>query len=210
MRRILFLSENSPQRSHKAFFLVVKASIAHLPSSPSKTLARFADQIASFDKALVVDAPCGYGRNAVALAAHGCTVIAIDKDRKRLAVLDEIKARCVAERTPDGVSSGQILTLCADLTAAGWPIAHSSVSAIICVHYLMINLIPTLVSSIRKGGYLYIETFGGQGENFRELPKAKQLSQLLSGYVDFQYYKERKVGPAEVDSVGVTLFAQRR
>jgi SAM-dependent methyltransferase len=157
-----------------------------------------------------VDAPCGYGRNAVALAAQGCTVIAIDKDRKRLALLDELKAGYVADRTPVGGRSGQIVTLCADLTADGWPIARSSVTAIICVHYVMIDLIPTLISSLQEGGYLYIETFGGQGENFRELPKAKQLSQLLSGYVDFHYYKERKVGPAGVDSVAVTLFAQRR
>jgi SAM-dependent methyltransferase len=188
----------------------VKAATAHLPNSPSKTLVRFANQIASFDKALVVDAPCGYGRNAVALAARGCTVIAIDKNRKRLAVLDELKASSVAERTPVGVSSGQILTVCADLTADGWPIARSSVSAIICVHYVMIDLIPTLISSLQEGGYLYIETFGGQGENFRELPKAKQLSELLSRHTDFHYYKERKVGPADADSVAVTLFAQRR
>jgi hypothetical protein len=40
---------------------------AHLPISPSKTLFRFADQIASFGKGSVLDASCGYGRNAVAL-----------------------------------------------------------------------------------------------------------------------------------------------
>ena len=137
-------------------------------------------------------------------------MIAIDNDRKRLAVLDQVKADYVAARAPIGVSAGQIFTVCADLTGDGWPVARSSVSAIICVHFAMIDLIPNFISSLQEGGYLYVETFGGQGENFRELPKAKQLRELLSTHVDFKYHKERKVGPAECDSVAVTLLAQRR
>jgi hypothetical protein len=74
----------------------------------------------------------------------------------------------------------------------------------------MVDLIPTFLSSLKEGGYLYIETFGGQGQNFRELPKAGQLRELLSRQVEFRFYKERKVGPTDVDSVVVTLFAQRR
>jgi SAM-dependent methyltransferase len=188
----------------------VKTATAHLPVSPSKTLVQFAKQIGSLDKGPVLDAPCGYGRNAIALAAQGCTVIAIHNDRKRLAVLDQVKEAYVAKSAPIGVHSGQILTLCADLTTERWPIRRSSVSAIICVHFVMIDLIPTFISSLQEAGYLYIETFGGQGQNFLELPKAQQLKELLSKHVEFEYYKERKVGPAEVDSVAVTLLAQRR
>jgi hypothetical protein len=106
--------------------------------------------------------------------------------------------------------AGQILTVCSDLTTDGWPVAYSSVSAIVCVHFVMIDLIPTLISSLQEGGYLYIETFGGQGQNFCKLPKAKHLRELLFRHVEFKYYKERKVGPAELDSVAVTVFAQRR
>jgi SAM-dependent methyltransferase len=188
----------------------VKAPKAHLPDSPSKTLIRFADQIASFDSGPVVDAPCGYGRNAFALARRGCTVIAIDNNRKRLATLDQVKAANLAKDPPVGVSTGGIFTVCADLTAEGWPVAPSIASAIICVHFAVVDLIPTFLSSLRDGGYLYIETFGGQGQNFRELPKANQLGELLSKQVEFRYYKERKVGPLGVDSVVVTLFARRR
>jgi hypothetical protein len=39
---------------------------------------------------------------------------------------------------------------------------------------------------------------------------AGQLKDLLSKRVEFRYYKERKVGPANVDSVAVTLIARRR
>lgn len=158
----------------------------------------------------MVDAPCGYGRNAVALAAQGCTVIAIDNDLKRLASLDQVKATYVAKQAASGVRTGQIATVCADLTAAGWPVARSSVSAILCVHFAMMDLVPTFLSSLQQGGYLYVETFGGQGQNFRQLPKAEQLRELLSAHVEFNYYKERTVGPPEVDSVAVTLLAKRR
>jgi SAM-dependent methyltransferase len=178
--------------------------------SPSKALGRFANQIAFFDKGPVVDAPCGYGHNAVALAAQGCTVIAIDIDRKRLAALDQVKVAYIAGHASRGVRTGQIFTVCADLTAEGWPIAPSSVSAIVCVHFAIIGLLPRIIPSLQVGGYLYVETFGGQGENFRELPKAGELRELLSGYVEFGYYKERKVGPPDLNRVAVTLFARRR
>jgi hypothetical protein len=137
-------------------------------------------------------------------------VVAFDNDRKRLVALEQVKAAYIAERTSAGVSTGQIFTVCADLTAEGWPVAPSSVSAIICIHFAMIDLVPSFMSSLQVGGHIYVETFGGQGQNFRELPKAGQLRELLSRHVEFRYYKERKVGPTEFDSVSVALFAQRR
>jgi len=188
----------------------MKTATAQLPISPSKTLVKFADQIALFGNGPVIDAPCGYGRNAIALAARGCTVVAFDNDRKRLAALEQVKAAYIAERASAGVSTGHIFTVCADLTAEGWPVAPSSVSAIICIHFAMIDLVPSFMSSLQVGGHIYAETFGGQGQNFRELPKAGQLRELLCRYVEFRHYKERKVGPPEFDSVSVTLFAQRR
>jgi SAM-dependent methyltransferase len=188
----------------------MKATTKHLPVSPSKTLVKFAVQIASFGKGPVVDAPCGYGRNAVALAARGSTVVAIDRDRKRLVALEHLKAAYIAESASAGVSIGQICVVCADLTAEAWPIAPSSVSAIICIHFPMINLIPRFITSLQVGGHIYVETFGGHGQNFRESPQAGQLRDLFSKHVEFLYYKERKIGPPEFDSVSVTLLAQRR
>ena len=137
-------------------------------------------------------------------------MVAIDNDRKRLVTLEQVKAEYIEEHASVAVSTGQIFTVCADLTAEGWPVAPTSVSAIICIHFSMIDLVPSFISSLQVGGHIYAETFGGQGQNFRELPKAGQLRELLSGHVEFKYYKERKLGPTEFDSVSVTLFAQRR
>jgi len=137
-------------------------------------------------------------------------VVAFDNDRNRLVTLEEVKATYIVERASAGVNIGQIFTVCADLTAEGWPVAPSSVSAIICIHFAMLELVPSFMSSLQVGGHIYGETFGGQGQNFRELPKAGQLRELLSRHVEFKYYKERKVGPTGFDSVSVTLFAQKR
>lgn len=81
----------------------MKISPKHLPVSPSKTLVKFADQIASLGEGPIIDAPCGYGRNAVELAAHGCTVIAIDIDQQILSILDRLKASYVGERAHSDV-----------------------------------------------------------------------------------------------------------
>ena len=124
--------------------------------------------------------------------------------------LEQVKAAYTAERASAGANTGQIFTVCPDLTTEGWPVAPSSVSAIICIHFAMIDLVPSFISSLQMGGHIYVETFGGQGQNFRELPKAGQLRELLSKHMEFRYYKERKVGPTEVDNVSVTLFAQKR
>jgi SAM-dependent methyltransferase len=188
----------------------VKATRAPLPASPSKTLVNFANQIVSPGRGLVVDAPCGDGRNSIELAGHGSAVIAIDHDRKRLETLDRIKSSHVREHARGNVSPGQVFTVCADLSSKGWPLAPSSVWSIVCVHFAMTDLIPSFLSSLKTGGYLYVETFGGHGENFRELPKSNQLRELLSTHVEFRYYKERKVGPLGFDSVAVTLLGQRR
>jgi SAM-dependent methyltransferase len=182
----------------------------YLSTFPSKALVRFADQIASVGKSPVLDAACGYGRNAIALAARGCTVVAVDNDQRRLVALEKVKTSCIAERACPGIGIGRIFAVCADLNPESWPFAPSSFKAIICIHFPMVNLVPCFISSLQAGGYIYIETFGGHGENFRELPKAGQLKKLFSRHVEYIYYKERKVGPMAFDSVSVILFAQKR
>ena len=86
--------------------------------------------------------PCGYGRNAFALAARGCTVVGLDKDERRLAALQQIETSFIAKQRNFGIGFGKIFTTCADLKRKIWPFAPSSFSAIICIHFSMINLVP--------------------------------------------------------------------
>ena len=182
---------------------------SHLPISPSKTLLRFANRIAILGTGPVLDAPCGYGRNAVALASLGCTVVGIDNDPQRLSALEQSKGTYISTDSLTG-RCGQIATVCAELRPDRWLFAPSSFSAIICVHFEMIDILPCLILSLQKGGYIYLETVGGHGQNFRALPKIGELRNLLGRDTEFQYYNERQVGPAEFNSVCVTLFAQKR
>jgi SAM-dependent methyltransferase len=184
-------------------------ALALVSPDPSKNLLRFADQIAAHSGGPVLDAPCGSGRNAIALAARGCTVVGIDINRKRLLETERLRASYIAHRTCP-VTIGPILTICADLNPASWLFPPGSFAAIVCIHFPVTDLIPCFISSLRSTGHIYIETFGGHGENFRQLPKAGQVKELLSKHVEFKFYKERKVGPRAFNAVAVVLFAQKR
>jgi hypothetical protein len=116
----------------------------------------------------------------------------------------------MAERAIPGVDAGRIFTVCADLKPESWPFVQSSFAAIVCVHFPVIKLVPCFIFSLQPGGHMYVETFGGHGGNFLQLPKAGQLKSLLSSHVEFKYYKERKARPTTFDAVSVILFAQKR
>ena len=59
-----------------------------------------------------------------------------------------------------------------------------------------------------NGGHLLIETFGGHGQNFLELPKANQIRKVLKGY-KLIFYDERSVGPKTENAVAVQALAQK-
>jgi hypothetical protein len=91
----------------------------------------------------------------------------------------------------------------------GWPFSGDQFSSIICAHFLN-ELIASFWSSLVAGGHLYIETFGGQGRNYLDLPQAGQLRDQLSPQFDLPFYQERKVGPAGNGAVAVRLLARKR
>jgi SAM-dependent methyltransferase len=173
----------------------------------SSTLIRFAGVIASAQAGPVLDAPCGYGRNALALAAFGCTIIAVDRDHKRVQSLEHSIATWQQDNAGRGI--GRILPMRGDLSPDAWCFRPLSFGAIVCVHYDFRPILPDLISAIRPGGYLYIETFDGQGRNYVELPKAGELRERLTSVFVLKFYRERKVGPARTDSVSIKALAQK-
>jgi len=181
---------------------------AHPSISPSKTLLRFADRIAKLSTGPVLDAPCGYGRNALALASLGCNIVGVDNDLGRLSALEQSKGPYISNDLLMG-ERGQITTICAELMPDRWLFAPSAFSAIVCVHFEIIDILPSLILSLQKGGYIYVETFGGHGQNFRALPHIGELRNLLGRDTELQYYKERPVGPAQLKNACVTLLAQK-
>jgi SAM-dependent methyltransferase len=173
----------------------------HPPSPPSKTLLRFLDQIASSYGAPILDAPCGFGRNALPLAEKGFNVIAVDKDFVCLKSLQ----KSISDKTHTG---GEVFPLCADLTKGRLPFGPGSFSAILCIHYPIQKILADFDDQLMDGGHLFIETFGGHGGNYLELPKANEIRKALKGY-KLHFYNERSVGPTSYNSVVVKALAQK-
>jgi SAM-dependent methyltransferase len=171
------------------------------PLVPSKTLIRSLDRVVSSYGAPILDAPCGFGRNALPLAAEGFNVIAVDKDPVRLNSLQ----KSISEKAH---AVGRVFPLCADLTKGRLPFGPRSFSAILCIHYPVQNILADLDDQLIDGGHLFIETFGGHGENYLELPKADEIRQALKGY-ELIFYNERSVGPTSQNAVVVKALAQK-
>jgi len=169
-------------------------------SSPSVGLMRFSEMLAG---TLVLDAPCGYGRNSIALALCGCKVIAADHDRRRLDSM-------MAAAKQVGINRAEIEPVRCDLSERGWCFGNGAFDGVICVHFDFRTILSRLLTAVRSRGYVYIETFGGQGRNYLDLPPAGFLKQNLSGTFDINWYGERKVGPSGIDAVAVQTFCRRR
>src|SRR5262245_29282675 len=95
-------------------------------STPSRTLLRFGKP---FSRDLpVLDAGCGFGRNALALAQSGFDVVCADRDGHRLNELMRfVRSKNIARR---------ILPICVDLAPSTWPFREACFSAVVLVHYL--------------------------------------------------------------------------
>jgi SAM-dependent methyltransferase len=172
--------------------------------NPSTMMLRLLNGISFSENATVLDAPCGFGRNAIALAAKGLAVVGADNDCGRLDSLKRTVAKLKSSK-----QTHRVFPVCADLSDDRWPFLESSFSAVVCVHFPAQEIIENLKGSLREGGYIYIETFGGQGGNYLQLPKAGELRTALAGY-DLLHYKERSVGPKTFNSVVVVALAQKR
>jgi hypothetical protein len=86
-----------------------KPAQAQLPISPSSTLLRFADRIASSGSGLVLDVACGHGRNAVVMAARGRTVVLRGPRRPDREGVIEIAFGCGARLRLRGEVSSETL-----------------------------------------------------------------------------------------------------
>jgi len=172
---------------------------------PSPLVRRFASKIAdaAAGKA-VVDVACGSGRNAVLLAQLGCTTICVDKDLTRVET-QLLRLR----RTSFRRASTRLILQQLDLVKDPWPFGPCSVGGIVNVHFFLPALFPHFESSLSPNGYLLLETVPGCGGNYSELPKAGEVRGALEKTLDFEVYKEGKVGPHGYDAVTVQVLARR-
>jgi len=96
----------------------------------------------------VLDLACGEGRHAIAAAALGAEVVAVDVDAARIAAA---KARAEAERV-------RVEWCVLDLAAGPWP-NWGRFDAVLVFNYLDRGRMPEVVDLVAPHGVLIMETF---------------------------------------------------
>ena len=99
--------------------------------------------------AMVLDVACGTGRHALWLAAHGSSVVALDRNAIAIETLQREAA----------VRGLRIDATVRDLESGLHPLPRHTFDVIVVVHYLHRPLFPSLIAALRPGGLLIYETF---------------------------------------------------
>jgi len=174
--------------------------VENVRKSASKALVKVSGQFQSIESP-VLDVPCGYGRNAVFLSGIGLDITCVDNDRKALRVISDQ----LSEFGP-----GKLSPIYCDLIDDPWPFQPESFGAVVNIDFVCLNLFEQLTASLQKGGLLFFETYGNRGANYLQLPRANEVRRLLEQHFSFDFYKEKKAGPDEVDAVTVCLLGRKR
>jgi len=90
------------------------------------------------------------------------------------------------------------------------PIKAGRLDLALAVHCSIHSNLLAIDATLRPGGFLIYETFGGQGRNWLDLPKAGQLQSRLKARFEIVTLQERAVGPVKKRSVAVRLLARKR
>ncbi len=114
--------------------------LVHDGLAPSPLVRRFAQKMADAAAGKpVLDVACGSGRNALALAQLGCTVICVDRD------LTTLQAHVVRLRRTELRKAFSKLSLQQlDLVKDPWPFSASVAGGIINIHFLLPELVSLL------------------------------------------------------------------
>lgn len=171
---------------------------------PSKLFSKYAEEIAANSNGPIVDIGCGYGRNAILLSSFGVPVVCADKSTEALEYIESLDA-------PGNLQhSGRLLsTMSLDLVNGPWPFQEKTLGAIINVHCFFPNVLECFLISLKVGGFLFIETVDGHGENYRELPPCGFVKAKLADTFEIRYFQEKKVGPPLSDASTVKMFAKK-
>jgi SAM-dependent methyltransferase len=176
---------------------------------PSSTLLKFEHALRAITSHPVLDAGCGHGRNSIALALRGLDVVCADSELNCLSTLTRLAPVAFNKYKMPSQTIGRLQPVCVNLNSSDWPFIANAFSTVVCVHFLKLDLLPAIHSSTLSGGLLYIETFGGHGQNYLDLPRKGQLKSTLSASHDLLFYRERPVGPSHFQAASVKLLARK-
>ncbi len=148
----------------------------------------------------VLDIPSGFGRHSLFLAGLGHRVVSVDVDEKRLvhaAVIWDHEQR----------TSGTLAHVVAD-ARHDLPFPADAFDLVLVVHYVSDRIIEAVCPLIRRGGLLLYETFGAQGDNWKDLPLAGATASRLRDF-EILDLRERPVQRSACVAVTVKMLARK-
>ena len=148
----------------------------------------------------ILDIPCGHGRHSFLLSERGYDVVAADIDSRCLTSIREHVSR-VAER--------RISLLRVDARSK-LPFRSHAFGLALIVHYVEKSIISSVEPLIAPGGYLIYETFGFNGENWRQLPRAGEIKSVVALYFDILFYQEKLDARSSEHPVSVKVYARKK
>ena len=163
----------------------------------SAFVAECVKDIAFKDGDIALDIACGRGRHSRLLAAAGMRIVAADIHMESL--------RAVTRKFP---RHRRILAVRMDAEAA-LPFKVAAFDLCLMVHFPLLPLLPRVIQYLKPNGLLVLETFGAQGENWRMLPAAGQVADILSRDFSLLRYKESLVRKTP-GCVTLRALAQKR
>jgi hypothetical protein len=116
----------------------------------------------------------------------GYTVLALDLDHRALRTLGASSSRQF-KRSACGRVYPVIANVDEDL-----PLNAGHLDLALAVHCSIHNNLGAIETALAPGGFLIYETFGGQGMNWLELPKAGQLQRELKHQFELLVLEERR------------------
>ena len=140
----------------------------------------------------ILDLACGRGRNGLALAEHGASVVFADKSSS---ALESVEQRLAEDDLPGSVWQ-------VDLEEPGSnPFAEFSFGAVIGFRYLHRPLFPALKNSVIGGGLLVYETFTieqrrfGRPNNPDYLLQPNELQEMFQAWEIIYHFEGVQLNP---------------
>ena len=119
----------------------------------------------------VLDLACGRGRHSVFLSNLGYNVLSVDIDEHKLNCFN---GKLIKKKVIDVENINN------------WPLGKKKFNAIVVTNFLNRKIFPSIIGSIKKGGYLIYETFSeghqkiGRPTNPKYILKPRELLQLIN------------------------------
>ena len=117
----------------------------------------------------VLDLACGKGRHSIFLSNLGYNVLSVDIDENKLNCFN---GKLIKKKVIDVENINN------------WPLEEKKFNAILVTNFLNRKIFPSIIRSIKKGGYLIYETFSeghqkiGRPTNPKYILKPRELIRL--------------------------------